>query len=68
MYPKSAAPRYLPGGIANAVICLIVALVALILRFVHIHENKELERAEVESQDGDAEGPEERSAGFRYVV
>ena len=70
MYPKSAAPRYVPGGSANAVICLVVALVALILRFVHIHENKKLERAELELQDDDnvQQGPEGRSAGFRYVV
>jgi len=70
MYPASAAPRYLPGGSANAAICLIVALVALLLRFVHIHENKKLARAEVELQDdGDVQqGPGGRNVGFRYVV
>jgi hypothetical protein len=70
MYPKSAAPRYVPGGSANAIICLVVAFVALILRFVHIHENKKLERAELELQDDDnfQQGPEGRSVGFRYVV
>ena len=70
MYPKSAAPRYLPGGSANAAICVLVALVALVLRFVHIHENKKLERAELELQDDDdaQQGPDGRSVGFRYVV
>lgn len=67
MYPSSAAPRYVPGGSANAAICLVVALMAFVLRFVHIHENRKLERAELEQQDG-VEGPEERSVGFRYVI
>lgn len=67
MYPSSAAPRYVPGGSANAVICLVVGLVALVLRFVHIHENKKLERAELEQHDG-VEIPEQGTFGFRYVV
>jgi hypothetical protein len=69
MYPSSEAPRYIPGGSANAAICLVVALVALLLRFVHIHENKQLERAEmVLQEDSGFGGPDGRSIGFRYVV
>jgi hypothetical protein len=67
MYPASAAPRYVPGGSANAAICLLVGLMALLLRFVHIRENKKLERAESEHQES-VDGPEERSVGFRYVI
>ncbi|EHK98580.1 putative Uncharacterized transporter [Glarea lozoyensis 74030] len=55
MYPKSAGPRYIPGGSANAVICLLVAIFAVILRFVHIRENKKLEMVEAEAM-GEYEG------------
>jgi hypothetical protein len=69
MYPKSAGPRYIPGGSANAAICVLVALVALILRFVHIHENKKLVKAEEEAMsEFDGQNVGERNIGFRYVV
>ncbi|KUI61564.1 hypothetical protein VP1G_08724 [Cytospora mali] len=54
MYPKSASPRYIPGGTANTVICLLVALMALVLRFVHIKENRKLEILERELADGES--------------
>jgi hypothetical protein len=42
-----------------------VALLALVLRFVHIRENKKLEAAE---QEGAAEVVgDRRGVGFRYV-
>jgi hypothetical protein len=73
MYPKTDAPQFIPGGSANAVICLVVAAIALVLRFVHIHENKKLERAEAEGRAGNdaAAGdtdPERRALGFRYIL
>lgn len=82
MYPASASPRYIAGGTANTVICLLVAAVAAVLRWVHVRENRKLEAAEREreqevdaggaaaegGQDGKAEGGERRAApGFRYV-
>lgn len=73
MYPTSTSPRYIPGGTADTVICLLVALLALILRFVHIRENQKLEILERESADregrqaGDGVDEDRRAVGFRYV-
>lgn len=71
MYPASASPRYTAGGSANAVICLLVAAMALLLRWVHIRENKKLEAAETEEvANGASEGAadqDRRPVGFRYV-
>lgn len=69
MYPSSASPRYIPGGTANAIICLLVAVMAAVLRWVHIRENKKLEAAEESSAnaDGGKMDIERRTAGFRYV-
>lgn len=70
MYPASAAPRYIPGGSANAAISVCVALLALVLRVIHQRENKKLEKAEAENLENE---PAERRAGdvsargFRYV-
>lgn len=56
------------GGTANAVICLLVAVFAYILRRVHIHENKKLEKAESERAGAfEGESSEGRSVGFRYI-
>lgn len=56
------------------VICLLVAALAVVLRFVHLRENKKLEEAEkgpaVEpgvGVDDDAGLAGRRAAGFRYV-
>jgi predicted MFS family arabinose efflux permease len=65
MYPKSAGPRYIPGGSANAVICLLVAVFAFVLRLVHVRENKKLERME---EAGGGEGADVRAGEFRYVI
>lgn len=72
MYPATAAPRYIPGGTANTVICLMVALLALVLRFVHVKENKELEKLEDREladggQAGNGGSGDNRATGFRYV-
>jgi hypothetical protein len=65
MYPASTGPRYILAGSANAVICLVVASLALILRFIHIRENKKLEKAE---READASGsPNQGISGFRYI-
>lgn len=72
MYPKSAGPQYIPGGSANACICLVVAALALTLRYIHLWENKKLERAETARADAEAagvagDGRDARPDGFRYV-
>ena len=66
MYPSSAAPQYIPGGSANAAICVGVAVVALVLRWLHVKENRKLEQAEEANHRGGDE-LEERQDGFRYV-
>lgn len=76
MYPESTGPRYIPGGSANAVVCVIVALLALLLRFIHIRENKKLEKIEQEAAQAGEPGMkvpveavtgDRRVAGFRYI-
>lgn len=75
LYPSSDSPQYRPGGSANAAICVVVALLALLLRYIHKWENKKLERAERE-QHQTAEGGGKATAGsgrllpqpgFRYI-
>lgn len=73
MYPSKDEPQFVPGGSANAVICILVALIAFALRLIHIKENKKLERAEAEGHQGEgvASGdtdPELRAVGFRYIL
>ncbi|KAF4412916.1 putative transporter [Colletotrichum fructicola] len=75
MYPSSTGPQYVPGGSTNAVLCLMVGLLALVLRYLHKWENTKLEKAELEAAAA-AEGgekmavdltQEKRAAGFRYI-
>ena len=68
MYPLSDKPRYLAGGAAVAGVCALVALLAFVLRIIHIKENKKIEREESESIDGLSTSGEGRGAGFRYVI
>lgn len=75
MYPASTGPQYIPGGSTNAVVCLLVASMALVLRFIHIRENKKLELAEEAVPDTDTNTKEglapaardKPMAGFRYI-
>lgn len=73
MYPSKDEPQFVPGGSANAVICILVAIIAFVLRLIHIRENKKLEKAEMEGRPGEgvASGdtdPELRAMGFRYIL
>ncbi|KAK0392926.1 hypothetical protein NLU13_2420 [Sarocladium strictum] len=73
MYPSEDEPQFIPGGSANAVICILVAALAFVLRLIHIKENKKLELAERQGHlgDGVAVGdtdPELRALGFRYIL
>jgi HAMP domain-containing protein len=50
--------------------CILTAVLALVLRFVHIRENKKLESAEQEVEGGKVAADatqERRAAGFRYI-
>lgn len=70
MWPESSGPRYIPGGSATAVIALLVAVVALVIRLVHMKMNKRLEEAE-SSRDiphSDANDLGNRVTGFRYIL
>lgn len=60
-------PHYTPGSAANAAVCVVVALLALVLRFVHIRENKKLVAAEQEGTDDTTVVGDRRGVGFRYV-
>lgn len=74
MYPSSDSPRYIAGGSANSVICLCTALTAGLLRWIHIRENKKLERAEAEAIAAghpdiiEDSFQETRQPGFRYIL
>lgn len=67
MYPKTDGPRYLAGGAAVAGVCFAVAVLAFILRLVHIRENKKLDKAEQDGVVGD-DISGTRGVGFRYVI
>lgn len=54
------------GGSINASVCLVVALLALVLRYVHQYENKKLDKAERDAWTGDV-NQEKPNTGFRYV-
>jgi hypothetical protein len=70
MYPVPDGPRFIPGGSANACICFAVALMAVLIRFIHIRENKKLEKIENEGVGAGQESSEidTRAIGFRYVI
>ncbi len=73
MYPNSDAPRYIAGGSATACVSLVVAAVALSIRFWHIKLNKKLAAKEIIDSDGNiqnlhADDPDARAFGFRYIL
>ena len=68
MWPSSTGPRYIPGGIATAGIAAVVALLALIIRLVHVRINKNIEKAESSAVARSSNSPAARPAGFRYIV
>ncbi|KAJ4168561.1 hypothetical protein NW754_010479 [Fusarium falciforme] len=75
LYPSSDSPQYRPGGSANAAICVVVALLALLLRYIHKWENKKLERAEGGQDKETGTGGKTNAGsnrqlpqpGFRYI-
>ena len=76
MYPSTDGPQYTAGGSANSAICVLVAALALVLRYVHKYENKKLDRAESEANAVGHEGGKVdmasaqglRDSGFRYIL
>ncbi|PNY24303.1 transporter [Tolypocladium capitatum] len=82
LYNKDQGPRYLPAMIANTVFVFACILVATLLRFCLVRENRKLEAAELEQnaeQHGNPKHGEEiiqsqlggllrLSPGFRYTL
>lgn len=64
MYSKKTAPQYVPGFSANAAICILTGIMAMSLKYVHIWENKKLEKKEQEAIE---QGEPPATAGFRYI-
>ncbi|GFG02447.1 MFS transporter, putative [Aspergillus udagawae] len=60
MWPSSSGPRYVPGGSATAVVAILVAVLAWVIRTVHSRMNKRLEE---EEREHEVENP-----GFRYIL
>ncbi|GFF60062.1 lysophospholipase 3 [Aspergillus udagawae] len=60
MWPSSSGPRYVPGGSATAVVAVLVAVLAWVIRTVHSRMNKRLEEEEREHEVG--------NPGFRYIL
>lgn len=67
MYDEKTGPQYVPGGSANAVISFLVAVLAIVLRYIHKWENKKLERADREAIEEDGEVARDGPVGFRYI-
>ncbi|KAI8949895.1 allantoate permease [Xylaria longipes] len=70
MYPASDGPRYLPGGAATAGAALLVAILALLTRFVLQKENKRLAEREAFELAGTTavDNTEAVAPGFRYIL
>lgn len=67
MYQSTDGPRYLHGGVAVAVICLVMVGLAFGIRLVLIYENKGIANAEAENINISTVNPEARGEGFRYI-
>ncbi|KAH7129580.1 major facilitator superfamily domain-containing protein [Dactylonectria estremocensis] len=76
MYPGTDGPQYRPGGSANAAICVMVAVLAIVLRYLHKWENRKLARVERETAEAGEQGEKvnmgsalgDGRPGFRYVI
>jgi hypothetical protein len=70
MWPSSSGPKYIPGGSATAAIAFSVALVALVIRLVHINMNKQLDESDTAQglRSSDPNDLETRAIGFRYIL
>ncbi|CAJ2512037.1 Uu.00g076620.m01.CDS01 [Anthostomella pinea] len=61
MYPATDGPGYVAGGSATAVVASLVAVLALVIRFVLQRENRKMAEREAFEADG-------RGVGFRYIL
>ncbi|KAJ5707467.1 hypothetical protein N7488_007268 [Penicillium malachiteum] len=74
MWPDSSGPRYIPGGSATAAIALVVAIMAFVIRKVHMNMNRKLDEMESSqglpsaSDAGEMHESENRTTGFRYIL
>lgn len=66
LYPASSAPHYILSGSISASMCLVVTLLALVLRYAHQYENKKLDEAERDAQIS-MTAQKKKNTGFRYV-
>ncbi len=66
MYPNPDAPRYLAGGAATASVCVLVASLAMGIRFWLKKLNRELEEKEIAEIHGEESTAD--PVGFRYVL
>ncbi|KAL4912060.1 major facilitator superfamily domain-containing protein [Aspergillus aurantiobrunneus] len=64
MWPSSSGPRYVPGGSATAAVALLVAVLAYVIRIVHVRMNSELSRRESVEGDETLDAPR----GFRFIL
>ncbi|KAL5342661.1 major facilitator superfamily domain-containing protein [Aspergillus crustosus] len=67
MWPASSGPRYIPGGGATAGVALVVAMMAWVIRTVHLRINKRLEERENSVSESD-EGGLSAPRGFRFII
>ncbi|OJJ08225.1 hypothetical protein ASPVEDRAFT_89455 [Aspergillus versicolor CBS 583.65] len=65
MWPSSSGPRYVPGGSATAAVALLVAVMAYVIRVVHVRKNRGLARRE---EEVDADDELEAPRGFRFIL
>lgn len=65
-HSASSAPRYILSGSISASMCLVVTMLALVLRYVHQYENKNLDEAERDAQISMTD-QKKKNTGFRYV-
>ncbi|KAL4931444.1 major facilitator superfamily domain-containing protein [Aspergillus undulatus] len=64
MWPSSSGPRYIPGGSATAGVALLVAVMAYVIRCVHMRMNRGLVERENIGDDEVLDAPR----GFRYIL
>lgn len=69
LYPSVHEPQYMPGSVGNACVCIVAALLALSLRFIHKRENRKLEEKEAAgiADPANIASGDARGFGFRYV-
>jgi hypothetical protein len=73
MYPSTDSPRYVAGGSATAGAAFLVAIMAVIIRFILIRYNRILAEREIEAGEAGGQSTvsdthDNRTTGFRYIL